>query len=189
MATRRFTTGEVGRYCGVHFRTVLRWIDAGKLKAHRLPGPRGEYRVCLPDLIAFLGANNLPIPAELQGTGRRVLVVEDRPEAALALQRRLQQAGFETDIAADGLQAGILLQRFSPAVMALTLHGPAAGALQLLRSVRALPSLQGLRVLVISAPREQLARALAEGADDVLQDPFEDADLVEKVAALAGGAP
>ncbi|MGE0082581.1 MAG: excisionase family DNA-binding protein [Thiohalomonadaceae bacterium] len=186
MATRRFTTGEVGRYCGVHFRTVLRWIDAGKLKAHRLPGPRGEYRVCLPDLIAFLHANRLPVPPELLGGGRTVLVVGDA-ESAAAPQSCLREANFECHLATDGLQAGMLLQRLAPAVMILC-PGPADSSLDLLRSVRALPSLHGLKVLVISPPGASLEQAHAEGADDVLQDPFEDAVLVRKVYALVGEA-
>ena len=32
------TTGEAARYCDVNFRTVIRWIEKGYLKAYKLPG-------------------------------------------------------------------------------------------------------------------------------------------------------
>ena len=62
---RTLTTGEIAHYCGVNFRTVIRWIKRGYLNAFQLPG-RGDNRVEMRDFLAFLERHNLPIPEELQ---------------------------------------------------------------------------------------------------------------------------
>jgi excisionase family DNA binding protein len=62
---RTLTTGEIAHYCGVNFRTVIRWIKRGYLNAFQLPG-RGDNRVEVGDFLAFLERHNIPIPEELQ---------------------------------------------------------------------------------------------------------------------------
>lgn len=39
-----YTTGEMARVLGCAQQTVIRWIDSGRLKGHRLPGRQGERR-------------------------------------------------------------------------------------------------------------------------------------------------
>ena len=60
---RILTTGEIANYCGVNFRTVIRWIQRGQLRAYQLPG-RGDNRVEVHNFIAFLRENNIPIPRD-----------------------------------------------------------------------------------------------------------------------------
>lgn len=186
MGQRTLTTGEIGRHCGVHFRTVLRWIEQGRLKAFKLPGSRGDNRVLLADFMAFLGENNMPVPEEFRQETRRVLVVEDERNMAAAIERTLRRAGFEVRTALDGLQAGVLLQSFMPAVMTLDLRMPGLDGHEVLRFIRQRPELSPVRVLVVSAmPREELERARAAGADDVLEKPFSPQELADKVTTLA----
>ncbi|MDO6805884.1 helix-turn-helix domain-containing protein, partial [Wenyingzhuangia sp. 1_MG-2023] len=53
------TTGEVAKYCGVNFRTVIRWIERGHLEAYKLPG-RGDNRVPVAGFVRFLQSNEMP---------------------------------------------------------------------------------------------------------------------------------
>lgn len=184
---RRFlTTGEAADHCGVHFRTVLRWIARGRLRAYALPG-RGDHRIRAEDFVAFLRRHGLPVPEELSPGRRRVLIVEDDAPMAKLIQRALRGAGFETRVAADGFRAGTLLGTVRPAVMTLDLQMPGLPGMDVLRFVRATESLSAVRILVVSAmPRALLDEALAAGADDVLPKPFDRADLVERVRRLAG---
>ena len=46
------TTGEAAKYCGVNFRTVIRCIERGHLKAYKLPG-RGDNRIPVKDCVRF----------------------------------------------------------------------------------------------------------------------------------------
>lgn len=189
MVEKTLTTGEVGRYCGVHLRTVLRWIEQGRLKAFKLPGRRGDNRVLQSELLAFLKANNMPVPSEFQQTARRVLVVDDDRLMAQSMQRVLRHAGFEVQVALDGLQAGVLLQSFAPAVMTLDLKMPGMDGHEVLRFIRSRAEFNAVRVLVVSAlPQAELLRAQAAGADDILEKPFEQEALIQKVTALADAA-
>lgn len=61
-----WTTGAVARHCGVHLRTVLRWIERGEIQAFQLPG-RGDHRVASADLAVFLRRHGIPLPAGLDG--------------------------------------------------------------------------------------------------------------------------
>ncbi len=67
---RNLTTGDIAKLCGVNFRTVIRWIQRGHLKAFQLPG-RGDNRVQVADFIEFLNENNMPIPEELQPSAKK----------------------------------------------------------------------------------------------------------------------
>lgn len=50
------TTAEAAKYVGgdVTFRTIVRWIHAGKLKAYRNPSKRGHWKIKREDLDAAL---------------------------------------------------------------------------------------------------------------------------------------
>lgn len=182
---RALTTGDIAKLCGVNFRTVIRWIQRGHLRAFQLPG-RGDNRVLMADFLKFLRENKMPIPEELKVTSRRVLIVEDEEKMANSIQRALKRKGFETQIAADGFSAGTMVTTFEPAVMTLDLNMPGLGGLEVLKNVRANPELAQVKVLVVSAmPDDDLQAALAAGADDTMKKPFSNNDLAAKVAELA----
>ncbi|MFH1571180.1 MAG: response regulator [Gemmatimonadota bacterium] len=190
MNKRALTTGEVAGYLGVNFRTVIRWIERGHLRAYKLPG-RGDNRVTVEDFLDFLRRNQMPVPPELQPepdpAARRVLVVEDEPAMAQAIERVLRQAGFEVRVAHDGFAAGALFSILAPAVVTLDLRMPGMHGTDVLRFLRQTDGLQATRVLVVSAlPRAELEAAVAAGADDYLEKPFTNQELLAKVRRLTG---
>lgn len=183
---KNLTTGDIAKMLGVNFRTVIRWIERGHLKAFQLPG-RGDNRVLVRDFLEFLSDNHMPIPDELQPPAKKVLIVEDDEHMAQAMSRALKRKGFETMVAPDGFMAGSLATTGQPAVMTLDLKMPGLGGLEVLKAIRKNPDLAGIKVIVVSAmPRSQLDAALEAGADMVLEKPFENKQLVAKVALLAG---
>lgn len=178
------TTGDIAKYCQVNFRTVIRWIDRGLLKAHKLPG-RGDNRVKVEDFIVFLQTNDMPIPDELVVENRRVLIVEDDAVVAKVIEKALQLAGFETRIAPTGFHAGIEVSDFSPALVTLDLNIPGLGGLEVLKYIRNTPALGQIKVLVISGlSREELDKALEYGANAVMEKPVKPEALRTKVAEL-----
>lgn len=186
MDKRTLTTGEIAQYCGVNFRTVIRWIKRGHLNAFQLPG-RGDNRVTVDDFLEFLKQHKMPIPEELQKHSRRVLIVDDDASMAKSIQRVLRRAGFETEIAQDGFRAGILFETFTPNMMTLDLKMPGLAGLDVLEFVRNTEQLQNIKILVVSAlSQKELEKALEAGADDILEKPFKNADLLEKVRNLVG---
>lgn len=187
MAERRsLTTGEIAKYCGVNFRTVIRWIERGRLNAYKLPG-RGDNRVLIPDFLTFLREHKMPIPEELQDNPRRVLIVDDDLAMAKTMRRTLNRNGFETLVASNGFQAGAWLGTFAPAIMTLDLKMPGLSGYEVLRLIRGMPETGSLKILVVSAlSRDELDKALEAGADDVLAKPFRNEVLVDMVSRLAG---
>ena len=76
MSKEVLTTGEVARYCGVNFRTVIRWIKKGHLNSYQLPG-RGDNRIPVNDFLSFLRENRIPVPVEYRECSKTVIIVED----------------------------------------------------------------------------------------------------------------
>lgn len=211
-----WTTGAVARHCGVHLRTVLRWIERGEIKAFKLPG-RGDHRVASADLSEFLRKHGIPIPAGLESsvptgiqrsassapispepadpesTAPRALVVDADAASARGVARTLRRAGYETRLAFDGFSAGGYLVAFAPSVVVVdpfTLGSVGLGALRLVRDVVATcGGLVSLKVLVLSSvPPERFAEALDQGADAVLSKSCSPAALLETVGRLAVAA-
>ena len=180
------TTGEIADYCGVNFRTVIRWIKRGHLKAYQLPG-RGDNRVEIRDFVNFLRENSMPIPDDFRKYSMRVLIVDDDTSMAKNIQRVLHRAGFETEIALAGFQAGTLAESFTPSVMTLDLKMPGLSGLEVIRFARSKDNLKHIKIVVVSAmPQQDLDEALSAGADCVLEKPFNNDELVEKVSDLMG---
>ncbi|MFB9885673.1 response regulator [Balneatrix alpica] len=181
---RMLTTGEVANYCGVNFRTVIRWIERGQLKAFKLPG-RGDNRISLDNFIDFLHAHQMPVPQELQDSSRRVLIIEDEQPMAHAIERILKRAGMETRVVTDSFQAGSQLYDFNPSLVTLDLQMPGLNGMGVIEYIRSDERWHKLRILVVSAMSEyQLQQALDAGADAVLPKPFENQELVNAIDIL-----
>lgn len=189
LETQTLTTGEVAKHCGVHFRTVIRWIEKGYLKAYQLPG-RGDNRVQLTDFVEFLKRNSLPIPAAFQQLSKRVLIVDDEDAVAQSIQRTLHREGFETKIASDGFKAGIMMGLFSPTLITLDIQMPHVDGFEVIRFVRAQPQLKNTKILVVSGVAEsELKRSIEIGADAYLAKPVQPEELVKKINELVVLAP
>jgi excisionase family DNA binding protein len=57
-APEYISVGFIARHCGVSNATVLRWINARKLPAFKLPG--GHFRIERTDFCKFLDRYNMP---------------------------------------------------------------------------------------------------------------------------------
>ena len=184
---RTLTTGEIARHCRVNYRTVLRWIKAGRLVAHQLPG-RGDHRVELADFRRFLVENHLPVPLEFARPSNRVLIVDDDPAMAASLNRVLRRAGYETQIAPNGFQAGALLKDFAPQLVTLDLQMPGIDGHEVLSFIRGHADYRHLAVLVVSAQsRREIQDAVDAGASRGIQKPFDNQTLLTHVKQLMGG--
>ncbi len=178
------TTGEAAKICGVHLRTVLRWIDRGWLQSYQLPG-RGDHRVTIDELRRFMRTHGIPDRSRQDTPERRVLIVDDEPAMAHAIERVLKRDGFKTAIAADGFSAGAMLYAFQPSIMTLDLRMPGMDGIAVLRFLRQADLSAQLKTLVVTADTEErMQEALALGADGVLRKPFANQDLLTVVNRL-----
>lgn len=177
---KTLTSGEIASYCDVNLRTVIRWIESGKLKGFKLPG-RGNNRVLVDDFIDFLERHNMPVPPQLQGESTPgILIVDDELPVAKSIQRVARRAGYETLIATGGFQAGVMLSQHNPKLMTLDLSMPGMDGYSVIQFTREQARYKRLKIIVISALDDaSLERAKELGADAVLPKPFSNHDLTE----------
>jgi excisionase family DNA binding protein len=172
---RFYTTFEAAHVLGVSLPTVVNWIKARRLKAHRTPG--GHRRIAREELASFMSRHGIPMPDDLVDavdSRRKALVVGEAGYALDHVVRQLQVAGLVALPSQPGFVAGLAAARLSPDVVVLVDPGPDGGeTLAGLRSDEALAEVP----VVVAARAEYVQRLRAVGCEIVLASPIADGDL------------
>ena len=190
MNQKILTTGDVAKFCGVTYRTVLRWIDRGTLVAYQLPG-RGDHRIRVNDFLTFLATHKLPVPEEFMPSASRIMVLEANEVIANHIAQMLTEQGFEVATAHDGFKAGTLLGSFQPSVIIVDESLPCLSSGGLISHIRSSELCVQTKVLVMTDNVDAKGRSLVGlGADDVMSKPFNEDQLMHRLKALlaASGA-
>jgi two-component system, cell cycle response regulator CtrA len=114
----------------------------------------------------------------------RVLLVEDDPVTATIQQALLREAGFDCDVADLGEIGLALAESYSDYdVIVLDLVLPDVMGYDLIPSLRS----AGVKtpILVVSSLRDAAKLSLDMGASDFLPKPFQEADLMARIKAIA----
>jgi heavy metal response regulator len=114
----------------------------------------------------------------------RILLVEDEPKLAEAVQRGLVEQGYAVDVAHDG-QAGLELAEVEPYdLIVLDVMLPVLDGLEVSRRLRA--ARRNMPVLMLTARDavDDRVAGLDSGADDYLVKPFAFRELHARVRAL-----
>jgi PAS domain S-box-containing protein len=117
----------------------------------------------------------------------RVLIVDDDRKIIDLLVDLLQIEGYEVATAADGAEAIDLAISFDPNIVVSDVVMPVVGGLELCRRLKEDPRTAHVPVLLISgliASDEAGIEGLHAGADDYLDLPFRNEELLVKVARL-----
>lgn len=115
----------------------------------------------------------------------RILLIEDDRPIARGIQGSLEQAGFVVDMAHDGIFAEQALAQNRHDMVILDLGLPGIDGMTLLSKFR--QSNRHTPVIILSA-RDELedrVQGLTSGADDYMIKPFEPAELIARLRALA----
>jgi len=180
-----FTTKPVGKGSGLGLSTVYGIVrqSGGYVSAASEVGKGSALRICLP--IALEGAAPGAGEAAPAGGGRGeiVLVVEDQAEVRYMTVRALQEAGFSTIEAADGLEALALLdgKQSTAAVALIDIALPNMDGLALARELeRARP---GMPVLFMTGytSDEAMRNSVAGQGHPLIEKPFTSEVLVRRV--------
>ena len=124
----------------------------------------------------------------------KILFVEDDALIARIYTQKLSDAGFEVDVAEDGLKAVARLTEFRPDLVVLDLLMPKLNGADVLKFIRGHPDLKSTRVIVfsnsfLSRLVDQIAalgfeKAVAKSA----VTPATLIDLINEILAAPGGA-
>lgn len=128
-----------------------------------------------------------PPDSPVQSSVPLVLVVDDDPVIRELICVNLELEGFRTQTAVDGLDAVDQAIQSRPDVITLDVMMPRLDGWDTAARLRADPRTAGCRVVLLSARAQaaDLRRGEGLGVDAYLTKPFDPADLVETVRALA----
>lgn len=114
----------------------------------------------------------------------RILIVEDEPKVAAFIQKGLEENGYVTDVAYDGLIGKAMSLSNSYKVVVLDLNLPHINGFQLCRIIRDKHPKVPILMLTALGGIEEKVQGFEAGADDYLLKPFEVKELVLRIRAL-----
>jgi chemosensory pili system protein ChpA (sensor histidine kinase/response regulator) len=156
---------------------VLLLLDVSELAAHVLEGGP------LP-----MPHAPRPLPQPAQSLAPRVLVVDDSISIRRSLEQALDHAGFEVQLARDGIEALEMMLASLPHVVVLDIEMPRLDGFELLSILHGSSQFEGVRVAILTsrATDKHRERAASLGASAYLVKPCPAETLIETVRTLIG---
>ena len=118
-----------------------------------------------------------------------MLIVDDLAVNRDVLAELLSGPRFETRTAADGPAALSIHADWRPDLVLIDLRMPGMGGLEAIRRMRAAGSRAAIGALSASALADDERQALAFGADFFLGKPYDDRELMDRIARVLEAAP
>ncbi len=114
-----------------------------------------------------------------------ILVVDDEPLIAMALEAELTDAGYSVVTAANGRQG---LERMAetprPDLVLTDIMMPVMNGVEMIAAMAAKPDLRGLPVIVLSSLPESTVRARTSGAAAILRKPYTAEEVLGAIARV-----
>lgn len=117
---------------------------------------------------------------------RRILVVEDEDNIALALEFLMTREGYDHARVADGALALTRIRDLHPDLVLLDVMLPGASGYEICQGVRRDPALSDVKILMMTARGSAIEKrkGLEIGADGFITKPFELKELRDEVRRL-----
>ncbi len=174
---RAYTTFQAAKICHVSHHSIKNWIKQGLIQACRTPG--GHYRILKSDLEAFRRRFNM-IPADKT---RKVLIVDDDPDALKMMTRILEQENFTVHAVSSPTEAGIAAAQESPDIVLLDFLMPELDGFEVCKALKSNEKTQDIPIIAVTCltKKEEVKRIRESGVTDYIAKPFKVEDLLEKV--------
>jgi CheY-like chemotaxis protein len=117
-------------------------------------------------------------------TEATVLIADDEPSMRLLVHTTIESDAYEVVEAPDGDQAWAFIKEHKPQLVLLDVQMSGRTGLEILASIRSDPSLDGTRVILLTAKAlaADVAAGTSAGADFYLTKPFSPLELLSRVA-------
>lgn len=115
---------------------------------------------------------------------RRILVVDDEPGLAHAIQLYLEDEGYTVFTASDGQQALEVLREKLPDLIVLDVMMPRMDGFETLKRIREANWNVPVILLTVRGEERDKVRGLSLGADDYVTKPFSQRELLERIRAV-----
>ena len=114
----------------------------------------------------------------------RILIIEDNPKMASALQKGLSEHGFAPDVSHTGFEGEELAVKSPYDLILLDLMLPDRDGIEVCRNLRRRKISTPIIMLTALSATEEKIDGLDAGADDYLTKPFEFDELLARVRAI-----
>ena len=112
---------------------------------------------------------------------KTVLIVDNQPREAAALQKQLTFAGFKTEITTTGSDAIKIIEEHPPDIVLVEASLSDADSIEVVAFIRSDLRTRRLPVLAMSVFAHMKDRCLKGGCDDFVQKPIKVLDLVARI--------
>ncbi len=119
----------------------------------------------------------MPVPSELGSGAVRLVVVDDEKAEIEALKRAFKPYGDHVTLTTttSGVEAVLLVSEEKPHGLLIDLHMPEVDGLEVVRRIRARKTLEGVRIITMTARRSSdlVEQSLKAGAAACLPKPID----------------
>ncbi len=117
---------------------------------------------------------------------KEILIVDDEPGVAVAIQFLMEQQGHRVMVAQRGEDALDLIYKYKPNLVLLDIMLPGISGWEVCEIIRLNPDYRNIKIVFLTArsTEVEIAKGLALGADAYITKPFSNDKLVAKVNAL-----
>jgi two-component system response regulator MtrA len=121
----------------------------------------------------------------------KILIVDDDQDIRRLLGIRLKSRGYEPFFAGDAISAVNQARKEHPDLILLDLMLPAGDGYLVMERLKAMPALEGIPVIVVSArdPVAEEERFIQSGADTFFRKPFDYDELRTAIELALGAEP
>ena len=188
MSTREqkaFTTFEAAKICHVTHHSIKNWIKQGLIKASRTPG--GHYRILEDDLDRFREKYDM-FPRDKGPSKKRIMVVDDDPDALALIDNILSTEGFELVKVSNATEVGLKAAQMAPDLILLDFLMPEINGFEVCKALRDNDLTRAIPIMAVTCLNKErdIERIFASGADEYLAKPFKVDQLLDKVNDLVG---
>jgi CheY-like chemotaxis protein len=112
-----------------------------------------------------------------------VVIADDESSMRLLVHATIESDDYTVFEANDGTEAWAMVKKHRPKLVLLDVQMPGQSGLEVLRLIKADPSLKGTRVILLTAKAQEadIEAGLIAGADFYLTKPFSPLDLLTRV--------
>ena len=182
---KAYTTFEAAKICHVTHHSIKNWIKQGLIKASRTPG--GHYRILENDLDQFREKYDM-FPRDKGPSKKRVMIVDDDPDALALMEKILTDEGFELVKVSNATEVGLKAAQLSPDMILLDFLMPDINGFEVCAALRENELTRAIPIMAVTCltKEQDIERIFSCGADEYLPKPFKVDQLLEKVRDLIG---
>lgn len=182
---KAYTTFEAAAICHVTHHSIKNWIKQGLIKASRTPG--GHYRILEEDLDSFREEYDM-FPRDKGSTKKRVMIVDDDPDALALMEKLLTDEGFDLIKVSNATEVGLKAAQLSPDLILLDFLMPEINGFEVCKALRDNELTRSTPIMAVTclSKERDIERIFACGADEYLAKPFKVDQLLKKARELIG---